>query len=74
MGNILDPRFIGDSLNISPLIIILSLVFWGIIWGIIGMFLCVPIMAMINVVLAKFPSTRPIAILLSARGKIENKL
>jgi predicted PurR-regulated permease PerM len=70
IGNILEPRFMGKSLNLSPLVIIVSLVVWGSIWGIVGMFLCVPIMVILNIILAKFDSTRPIAILLSSKGEL----
>jgi len=70
IGNVLEPRMQGKSLNLSPLVIILSLVFWGKIWGIVGAFLCVPIMVIINIILSQFPATRPIAILLSANGRI----
>ncbi|MBU2565992.1 AI-2E family transporter [Patescibacteria group bacterium] len=70
IGNILEPRLMGKSLNLSPLVIIISLVIWGSLWGIVGMFLCVPIMVITNIILAKFPATKPIAILLSSRGDI----
>lgn len=65
MGNIIEPKFMGNRLNLSPLVIILSLSFWGMMWGIIGMILSVPIMIIINIILAKFPQTRPLAIVLS---------
>ena len=70
IGNVLEPRLAGRSLNLSPLVILLSLVFWGKIWGIVGMFLCVPLTVILNIVLANFDSTRSIAIMLSANGKI----
>ena len=70
IGNILEPRLAGKSLNLSPLVILLSLVLWGKIWGIVGMFLCVPITVILNIVLANFESTKSIAIMLSANGKI----
>jgi AI-2 transport protein TqsA len=71
IGNVLEPKFMGKSLNLSPLVIIISLTIWGSIWGIVGMFLCVPIMVIINIVLAKFKKTQSLAIMLSARGKVE---
>lgn len=70
IGNVLEPKLMGKSLNLSPLVIIISLVLWGNIWGITGMFLCVPIMAIINIVLAKFPRTRPWAVMFSATGRV----
>lgn len=71
LGSIIDPRMLGDSLNISPIMIIFSLAAWGMIWGIPGMFLSIPILAMVVITLGQFPKTRPIAILLSKTGNIE---
>jgi len=70
IGNFLDPRMMGESLNLSPLVIILSLATWGTIWGIPGMFLSIPIMVIVTILLAQFPSTRAVAVLLSKSGKI----
>jgi predicted PurR-regulated permease PerM len=70
MNNVVEPRIVGRSLNLSSLVIIVSLVFWGLVWGVLGMFLCVPFMVIINIVLSKFDATRPIAVLLSADGNI----
>jgi len=71
IGNFLEPRLMGRSLNLSTLVIFFSLVFWGTIWGILGMILCVPIMVIVMIILAHFPKTRPIAILLSGDGQIK---
>lgn len=71
INNFVEPRLMGRSLNLSSLVIIMSLILWGSIWGIIGMFLCVPIMVILNIVLAKFAPTRPIAVILSANGSID---
>lgn len=71
VGNVLEPRMMGRSLNLSSLVIILSLTLWSAIWGVLGMFLCVPVMVILNIVLAKFPQTRPIAILMSADGLVD---
>ncbi|KTD31746.1 transporter, permease [Legionella moravica] len=70
VGNFLEPRLLGKSLNLSPLIILFALGLWGAIWGILGMFLSVPITVMMMIVFAHFDSTRPIAILLSQDGHI----
>jgi AI-2 transport protein TqsA len=72
LGSIIDPRMLGDSLNISPIMIIFSLAAWGMIWGIPGMFLSIPILAMVVVTLGQFPKTKPIAILLTKTGHIED--
>jgi AI-2 transport protein TqsA len=71
IGNFLEPRLMGRSLNLSTLVIFLSLVFWGTIWGILGMILCVPIMVIVMIILAHFPKTRPMAILLSGDGQLK---
>jgi len=70
IGNVLEPRMTGSSLNISPLVVILSLALWGSIWGIVGMFLCVPLTVIAMIILSYFERTRPIAILLSGNGRI----
>ena len=65
VGNFLEPKVMGTSLNISPVVVLFSLVFWGWMWGIVGMILSVPIMAILKTVMEQFPMTQPIAVLLS---------
>jgi AI-2 transport protein TqsA len=69
IGNFVQPRMTGDSLNLSAVVVLLALAIWGLVWGIVGAFLAAPMTVMIMIVLAQFPSTRWIAILLSADGK-----
>jgi AI-2 transport protein TqsA len=69
-ANVIEPTIMGRTLNLSPLVVIVSLVVWGTIWGVVGMFLCVPIMVVALIVLAQFETTRPLAVLLSADGRI----
>ena len=69
-ANVIEPAIMGSSLNLSPLVVIVSLMVWGTMWGVVGMFLCVPIMVVTLIVLAQFETTRPIAVLLSADGRI----
>jgi AI-2 transport protein TqsA len=68
IGNILMPRMQGKNLNIDPVMILLSLAFWGSIWGVTGMFLSTPLTILVMVVLAQFDGSRWIAVLLSADG------
>lgn len=68
VGNIIYPRMQGRSLNIDPVVILLSLAFWGALWGVAGMFLSTPLTVMAMVILAQFPGTRWIAVLLSSDG------
>ena len=70
IGNFLEPMLMGSSLNISPFTTLVSLAVWGSIWGIPGMFLCVPITVIAMIVFAHFPRTRPIAVLLSTDGRV----
>ena len=69
IGNFVQPRMTGDSLNLSAVVVLLALAIWGSMWGIVGAFLAAPMTVMLMIVLAQFPSTRWIAILLSADGK-----
>ncbi|MGA2954012.1 MAG: AI-2E family transporter [Caulobacteraceae bacterium] len=68
VGNIFLPRMQGNSLNMDPLIVMLSLAFWGAIWGLPGMFLSTPLTVLSMVILAQFRGSRWIAILLSGDG------
>lgn len=70
VGNILEPRLMGNSLNISSLIAIVALTLWGIIWGVMGMVLSIPITVIIIIVLSQFERTKSIAIMLSEKGTI----
>jgi len=71
VGNYIEPRVMGSSMNISPLVTILALTFWGMLWGVTGMILSIPIMVVIIIIFSQFESTRPAAILLSEKGEIE---
>lgn len=68
-GNFLLPRLAGRSLNLSPLVVLLALAVWSILWGAVGAFLAIPLSVMIMIALAQFPSTRPIAIFMSSDGQ-----
>lgn len=70
IGNVLEPRLMGKQFNLSGLVILISLTLGGMIWGITGMFLCVPILMITSIILANFPKTRPVAVLLSQDGSL----
>ena len=70
VGNILEPRLMGSSFNLSPVIILLNLALWNAVWGIPGMFLCVPFLIIVAIVLSHFPQTRSIAMMLSSDGNL----
>jgi predicted PurR-regulated permease PerM len=71
IGNILEPKLMGNRLNLSPLVVMLSLALWGSIWGIAGMFLSVPFTVILMIIFSQFPKTKPIAIMLSQDGNIK---
>jgi predicted PurR-regulated permease PerM len=64
VGSILEPRWMGNHLGVSPLVVFLSLVFWGWVFGPVGMFLSVPLTISFQIMLASNPETRWLAILL----------
>ncbi|MFN7055353.1 AI-2E family transporter [Hyphomonas sp.] len=68
IGNFVQPRMMGDSLNLSALVVLLALAIWGVIWGIPGMFLSAPLTVLMMILFAQSEGTRWIAILLSADG------
>jgi predicted PurR-regulated permease PerM len=70
IGNFLDPYLMGNSLNLSPFVILVSLAVWSGLWGIPGALLAVPITAMLAIVFSEIRGTRPIAILLSRNGRL----
>jgi predicted PurR-regulated permease PerM len=71
MGSIVFPRMQGRSLNLDPVVILLALSFWGLVWGVPGMFLSTPLTVTLMVVCEQFPSARWVAILLSSNGDPE---
>jgi len=70
MSNGVEPRLIGRTLNLSPLVILFSLGVWGSIWGFAGLLLSIPITVTVMIILSQFQSTRAIAIMLSDNGQI----
>jgi AI-2 transport protein TqsA len=70
VGNLIEPKLMGSNLNLSGLVIMLSLAFWGAVWGVVGMVLCVPLTVMIVIVCARFEGSRPVAVLLSETGDV----
>ncbi len=66
IGNIIDPRLQGNQLNLSPFIILVALSVFGYIWGIVGMFLAVPLLSVLQIVFANMDETKPIAMLMSS--------
>ncbi|MCP4710009.1 MAG: AI-2E family transporter [Planctomycetes bacterium] len=70
IGNIIQPKIMGQSLDLHPITILIALVFFGLIWGIVGMFLATPITAVLKVMFEKFEYTKSVALVMA--GDIEN--
>lgn len=70
IGNYVEPKLMGRTLNLSPLVVIIALSFWGSIWGILGMILSVPMISILVIISAQFPSTRGLAVVLSENGNL----
>ena len=69
MGNVIEPRMMAFSLNLSPLLVLVSLIFWGWLWGILGMVLAVPLTATIKIIFENYEPLRPIAVLMGGATK-----
>ncbi len=68
IGNFVTPKIMGRSLGLHPLTILVALIFWGMLWGLAGVLLAVPITAVIRIWLAKSPYTLPVANVMAGRA------
>ncbi|MFT7664672.1 MAG: AI-2 transport protein TqsA, partial [Planctomycetota bacterium] len=66
LGSYLEPKILGRELNLSPLVVIISVVVWAGLWGAVGTFLAVPLTAAMQIILANNETTRPIAVMLGS--------
>jgi len=64
MGNIIEPRLMAFQLNLSPLFVLASLIFWGWLWGVLGMILAVPLMATVKIVFENIKPLQPLSVLM----------
>jgi AI-2 transport protein TqsA len=67
IGNGIDPKLMGQGLDLSPVTVLVALVFWGLVWGVAGMLLAAPMTAILRIVLAQFETTSPASELLAGR-------
>jgi len=65
MGNYIEPKLMGRGLNLHPITVLLALFFWGLLWGVTGMFLAAPMTAIIRIILMQFDTLRPLGKLLA---------
>lgn len=67
IGNFVEPKLMGRGLELHPVTVLLALAFWGLLWGVMGMVLAVPIVATLRIVLSRFTTTRPLGLMLAGR-------
>jgi predicted PurR-regulated permease PerM len=70
VGAYMEPRMMGRAFNLSPFVVLLALAFWSTLWGLPGALLAVPMTASLVLVLSEIEATRPIAVMLSASGRV----
>lgn len=68
IGNVIEPRVMGEGLGLHPVTVLFSLMFWGMIWGTPGMFLAVPLTACFRIVCNQIPVMKPIARLMAGES------
>ena len=67
IGNILETKWLGKGMDLNPLIVIASLIFWALVWGPMGALLAVPLTSIIKIILERSELTKPFAELLAGR-------
>ena len=67
IGNIVEPKMMGDSMDLHPITVLIFLIFWGAVWGIPGMFLAVPITSIMKIIFSRIEATKPLSEILSGR-------
>jgi AI-2 transport protein TqsA len=70
IGNFIQPKLMGEHMKLHPVTILISLIFWGMLWGIVGAFLAVPITSIIRIACDRHPLTKPVADLMA--GRLDN--
>lgn len=71
MGNVVEPKMMAFSLNLSPLVVLVALIFWGWLWGIVGMIIAVPMTAILKIIFENVEELAPLAKLMG--GGIREK-
>ena len=74
IGNIIEPHYLGRHMDLSPVFVLFSLIFWGWIWGIVGMFLAVPIAATMKILFSNIEPLKPLAILMGKKTNDKDDL
>ncbi len=67
IGNVIEPKLLGDSLDLHPVTVLLALILWGMLWGIAGMLLAAPMTAVAKILMSNLDYTRPVAEAMAGR-------
>lgn len=67
IGNVIEPLVMGDSMDLHPIAVLLCLIFWGMVWGVPGMFLAVPVTAVLKIVFSRIEATKDLSEILAGR-------
>jgi len=68
IGNLIEPHYLGKQMDLSPVFVLFSLIFWGWVWGIVGMFLAVPIAASMKILFSNIEPLKPVAIVMGSKA------
>ncbi|MBS0655641.1 MAG: AI-2E family transporter, partial [Verrucomicrobia bacterium] len=60
VGNVVEPQILGKSLQLHPIVVLLALIFWGMLWGVVGMFLAIPLCSVLKIILQNIELTKPL--------------
>ena len=71
LGNLVEPQLLGRRLGLSTLVVFLSLIFWGWVWGPVGMLLSVPMTVIVKILLENTEDLRWVAVLLDSSRVVE---
>jgi predicted PurR-regulated permease PerM len=74
IGSLIEPHYLGRRMDLSPVFVLFSLIFWGWIWGIVGMFLAVPIAAAMKILFSNIVPLKPIAVLMGSKVNNTNSI
>ena len=67
IGNVIEPKFMGEHLDLHPVTLLMSLIFWGLVWGLPGMFLAVPITAILKIIFTRLPNLQVVSEIMAGR-------
>ena len=73
IGNILETKWLGKGMDLNPVVVIACLIFWALVWGVMGALLAVPLTSIAKMILERYEPTRPLASILAGRkmfGKV----